>query len=391
MHCTPPPCMSSLCTSLPCTAPSRHCRTCARSGLAASLPRTPEPRAFLAASRLAYTACVPQPQLHSHTRASTASLKPAPAPPHQSSSARAPPHRELRSSTAWPACRSCVCATPPVLTRLDPPSAPLLASGRSPPLGSCSCAHTPTPPVSAPCLLQRLFLPSSRAHPAPVPAHAYSHVARALSERKRTPALAQRPGPTSLAAACSRATRVARPRSAAHPAAACLLWPPLCSTCTRCAWAARACATPAEPAPHPAPPRTRACAREPAASARRPLGSRQPPLRRAAAAPAAPAPTRCRPAQELLRAQPPLAPALAHARPRPRARARRLCRCLLGPVEERERDGRWIRLGSRERCRRWGKEKEGAPGRRNRGEGGIELLQGLMRNFRKLQGLFCKA
>jgi hypothetical protein len=28
-----------------------------------------------------------------------------------------------------------------------------------------------------------------------------------------------------------------------------------------------------------------------------------------------------------------------------------------------------------------GKEKEGAPGGRNRGEGGIEFLQGLMRNF----------
>jgi hypothetical protein len=58
-----------------------------------------------------------------------------------------------------------------------------------------------------------------------------------------------------------------------------------------------------------------------------------------------------------------------------------------------------LRKGNRERGRKrriWielppvGKEKEGAPGRRNRGEGGIEFLQELMRNFRKLQGSFCK-
>jgi hypothetical protein len=36
------------------------------------------------------------------------------------------------------------------------------APDRSPPLGSCSCAHTPTPPASAPCLLQRPFLRRAR-------------------------------------------------------------------------------------------------------------------------------------------------------------------------------------------------------------------------------------
>jgi hypothetical protein len=87
-------------------------------------PRTPEPCAFLAVSHLAYTAHVPQPQLHSHARASTASLEPAPALPHQSSSARAPPRRELRFSAAWPAYRSRVCATPPArATSIPAPTA----------------------------------------------------------------------------------------------------------------------------------------------------------------------------------------------------------------------------------------------------------------------------
>jgi hypothetical protein len=58
----------------------------------------------------------------------------------------------------------------------------LLAPGHLPPLGSRPCTHTPTLPASAPCLLQRLFLPSSRAHPALVPTHAYSRVAHARSK-----------------------------------------------------------------------------------------------------------------------------------------------------------------------------------------------------------------
>jgi hypothetical protein len=69
-----------------------------------------------------------------------------------------------------------------LFTRLNSPCALLLVPGRSPPLGSCSCAHTPTPPASAPYLLQCLFLPSSRTHPAPVPAHACFRVVRAHSE-----------------------------------------------------------------------------------------------------------------------------------------------------------------------------------------------------------------
>jgi hypothetical protein len=58
----------------------------------------------------------------------------------------------------------------------------LLAPGRLPPLGSRPCARAPTLPACAPCLLQRLFLPSSHAQAAPVPAHACSRVARARSE-----------------------------------------------------------------------------------------------------------------------------------------------------------------------------------------------------------------
>jgi hypothetical protein len=58
-----------------------------------------------------------------------------------------------------------------LLTRLNPPCALLLVPGRSPPLGSCSCAHTPTPPASAPCLLQPCRVipahPCSSAHSAP--------------------------------------------------------------------------------------------------------------------------------------------------------------------------------------------------------------------------------
>jgi hypothetical protein len=58
-----------------------------------------------------------------------------------------------------------------LLTRLKPPCAPLLAPGHSPPLESCSCAHTLTPPASAPCLLQPCRVipahPCSSSHSAP--------------------------------------------------------------------------------------------------------------------------------------------------------------------------------------------------------------------------------
>jgi hypothetical protein len=56
-------------------------------------------------------------------------------------------------------------------------------------------------------------------------------------------------------------------------------------------------------------------------------------------------------------------------------------------VEERER-GRKEAFGWS--CRRWGKEK----GRQDKGEQRRKtdgISQGLMRNFRKLQGPFCKA
>jgi hypothetical protein len=104
-------------------------------GLAASLLYTTKPRAFLAVSHLAYTARVLQPQLHSHAHASTASLEPTPALPHQSSSARAPPHRELRFSTAWPT----YCASR-VHTRAC--GHPLLTSVRSPAPAQAEPPHT---------------------------------------------------------------------------------------------------------------------------------------------------------------------------------------------------------------------------------------------------------
>jgi hypothetical protein len=149
------------------------------------------------------------------------------------------------------------------LTRLNPPCAPLLVPGRSPPLGSCSCAHTPTPPASAPYLLQRLFLPSSRAHSAPVSAHACSRVARTHSE-PQTHACS---GPVLLLHLC--APRCAPPRRTniclrVHPGAAArlrrgeppLLAPPSAApapaarlhspTLTRCA-PALACSSPEPP------------------------------------------------------------------------------------------------------------------------------------------------
>jgi hypothetical protein len=67
------------------------------------------------------------------------------------------------------------------LTHLNPLCAPLLAPGRSPPLGSCSCAHTPTLPASVPCLLQPCRLipahPCSSAHSAPPRTHCSTRAA----------------------------------------------------------------------------------------------------------------------------------------------------------------------------------------------------------------------
>jgi hypothetical protein len=58
-----------------------------------------------------------------------------------------------------------------LLTRLKPPCTSLLAPGCSPPLESCSCTHTLTPPASVPCLLQPCCVvpahPRSSAHSAP--------------------------------------------------------------------------------------------------------------------------------------------------------------------------------------------------------------------------------
>jgi hypothetical protein len=164
-----------------------------------------------------------------------------------SRSRAATPHLHPRT----PEPRASLARIALLLTRLNTPCAPLLAPGRSHPLGSCSCAHTPTPPVSAPCLLQRLFLPSSRAHPVPGPAHACSRIARARSEPQthacthrqlprvtaRTLAPPARRRPRSAPALLANRSSPALARSRVPPGAAgapfhpraCLLRPPFTS------------------------------------------------------------------------------------------------------------------------------------------------------------------
>jgi hypothetical protein len=121
------------------------CRIRAYSGFATSLPRTPEPRVFSARV--------------------TSWL-------HRPSSARTLPHRELRSSAAWLACRSRVCSTPPARPRSA-------CANRSEPLRRQSLAAlvrpSPAPSPGAVSVLQRhhaLLLASAGARalsPAPGP------------------------------------------------------------------------------------------------------------------------------------------------------------------------------------------------------------------------------
>jgi hypothetical protein len=58
----------------------------------------------------------------------------------------------LRPRTSEP--RASLARIALLLSRLKPPCTSLLAPGRSPPLESCSCTHTPTPPASVPRLLR---------------------------------------------------------------------------------------------------------------------------------------------------------------------------------------------------------------------------------------------
>jgi hypothetical protein len=83
-----------------------------------------------------------------------------------------------------------------LFTRLKLPCAPLLAPGHSPPLESCSCTHTLTPPASAPCLLQPCcVIPvhpcSSACTPArcvlSAPAHAATRLRHSLQRLSRAP------------------------------------------------------------------------------------------------------------------------------------------------------------------------------------------------------------
>jgi hypothetical protein len=255
--CTPLPCTLLPCTALP----------TAGLALASALPRRrslrSRPRQVTAVRNLVALRA-------SRSRAATPHLHP-----------RTP---ELRTSLARITL---------LLTRLNPPCAPLLAPGRSPPLGSCSCAHTPTPPVSAPRLLQRLFLPSSRAHPAPVPAHACSRVARSLraaNARLHTPPASARHR------AHARATRSASPTfrscTAREPLQSCACpltraaWSPrrsvppahvpVAAAVHLCPWPSR-CRQPPAPAPcrRPAHARARPVA---AAGRSRPLAPRSTPL-----------------------------------------------------------------------------------------------------------------
>jgi hypothetical protein len=242
--CTPLPCTLSLCTLLPCTATPPS--SVAEPAVAPALPHRSRARPNRVrswpASHLAYTARVPQPQLHSHARASTASINPAPAPPRQSSSARAPPRRELRSSTAWPACRSRICATPPA--RAASTSVPAAARCLLPralqrlprpsrAAAHCTCSRAPArrrrsapgparaaaPPGSrAPAPLQRLLtLPSARSAP-PARLLAPHQPSRPPRQRSRACTPAARPWPR-----CARThLRRSRRRPAPAPAAAAL-------------------------------------------------------------------------------------------------------------------------------------------------------------------------
>jgi hypothetical protein len=261
-----------------------------------------------------------------------------------------------------------------------------LSTGRSPPLGSCSCAHTPTPPASAPCLLQCLFLPSSRTHPVPVPAHACSRVARARSEpQTHACCLTHVPGPLRAPPRALSHHHLPRPCSGAAP------------TRRRCQPTASASAQPA----------AWVCSALPALP-RAPRPPRSAPG--SASPPGAAPPGACRARSACLRTEPLLpgpafarARAPAHARPRAPERppcARATCLRVLAlaqslppasvlPAEEgkqRERgdkDGCAADGEKRKEGRRQDKEEE-----RRKTDG---LFQGLIRNFRKLQGLFYKA
>jgi hypothetical protein len=181
----------------------------------------------LAVSHLAYTACVPQPQLHSHARASTASLKPAPALPCQSSSARAPPRRELRFSAAWPAYRSRVCATPPARAA----STPVPAAARC--LLPCALQHLPKPsrrtqhlltrstPPSAPCSWARPSLRSSACSLLPACLGCRLNPPLGSHTRAASACLCRRSAPPATSHRASRATprplRSARLRASHQP------------------------------------------------------------------------------------------------------------------------------------------------------------------------------
>jgi hypothetical protein len=132
------------------------CRIRAYSGLATSLPRTLEPRAFSAR----VTSWL-------HRPSSTRTL------PHRFSSARVLPRRELRSSAAWLACHSRVYSTPPVRLCLRPrPNACRLLGLRAL-LRASTRALLHAPPAARGCL-----------HCASTPAPARAHAPRCLRHRR---------------------------------------------------------------------------------------------------------------------------------------------------------------------------------------------------------------
>jgi hypothetical protein len=187
--CTPLPCTLSPCTALP----------TAGLALASALPR----RRSLRGRPCQGTAVRDLVALRaSRSRAATPHLHP-----------RTP---EPRASLARIAL---------LLTRLNPPCAPLLVPGRSPPLGSRSCARTPTPPAPRPplpcavssCARRHAAEPcgaatSARPAPVSVPARALLQPLRQHRHCSGRPAPpCAEPGPRR---ACSAR---AAPHSRAHP------------------------------------------------------------------------------------------------------------------------------------------------------------------------------
>jgi hypothetical protein len=109
----------------------------------------------------------------------------------------------LRPRTSEP--RASVARIALLLSRLKPPCTSLLAPGRSPPLESCSCTHTPTPPASVPRLLRppntctHCQLPLDTARTLAPPARRRSRSCRSSTCQSRAPEPSRSPASASAA------------------------------------------------------------------------------------------------------------------------------------------------------------------------------------------------